>query len=74
MIEKGYMADQSELGNVYYPSEGIRITEGIAVNYMDYPWISCFEVEGIEIIKDKKAQREWILEHPDMGYSLVDEK
>lgn len=72
MEEKGYHADQSEMGNVYYPREGIRIPGDISVNYMDYPWISCFEVEGIEIIKDKKAEREWILEHPDMGFELED--
>lgn len=72
MEEKGYRTAQSEMGNVYYPKEGICISDEIAVNYMDYPWISCFEVEGIEIIKDKKAEREWILEHPDMGFALED--
>lgn len=52
MAEKGYEAAQSELGNVYYPREGIKIPDNIAVNYEDYPWISCFRVEGIEIIKE----------------------
>ena len=42
--------DKSELGNVYYPSTGICIEEGIAIHYMDYPWISCFEVKGIQIL------------------------
>lgn len=51
MAEKGYESDCSEVGNVYYPREGIRILDGIAVNYVEYPWITCFEVEGIEIVK-----------------------
>ena len=48
MLEKGYETDQSELGNVYYPREGIKIPDHIIV---EYPWVTCFEVEGIEIIK-----------------------
>lgn len=56
MEKKGYVTDQSEMGNVYYPSESIRIAEKIAVNYVDYPWISCFEVEGIEITKAEDAE------------------
>lgn len=51
MLAKGYRAEESELGNVYYPGEGIMIPDKITVNYMEYPWISCFEVEGIEIGK-----------------------
>lgn len=51
MTEKGYEADCSEVGNVYYPREGVNISGSIAVNYVEYPWITCFEVEGIEIIK-----------------------
>lgn len=51
MLEKGYEADQSELGNVYYPGEGVVIPENITINYIEYPWITCFEVEGIEIVK-----------------------
>lgn len=51
MLEKGYVLDESVLGKVYYPKEGIRIQDKIIVKYVDYPWISCFEVEGIEILK-----------------------
>ncbi len=51
MFEKGYVSDASELGKVYYPKEGIQIPEQIVVKYVDYPWISCFEVEGIIIEK-----------------------
>lgn len=53
MLEKGYEADQSELGNVYYPREGILIPDHIAVKYVEYPWVTCFEVEGIEIIREE---------------------
>ncbi|BDF33217.1 hypothetical protein CE91St62_12820 [Lachnospiraceae bacterium] len=51
MLEKGYDVDESELGNVYYPKEGIIIPGQIMVRYVEYPWITCFEVEGIEIKK-----------------------
>lgn len=53
MREKGYTADQSELGNVYYPAEGVSREETVSVNYVEYPWITCFEVEGLSIVKDK---------------------
>ena len=51
MLTKGYVLDESVLGKVYYPKEGIQIQDKIIVKYVDYPWISCFEVEGIEILK-----------------------
>lgn len=63
MFEKGYVLDESVLGKVYYPKEGIRIQDKIIVKYVDYPWISCFEVEGIEILK-KESQSE----QPDNGF------
>lgn len=50
MQEKGYEAAESELGSVYYPKEGIRLSDNSMVNYMEYPWITCFETEGIEIV------------------------
>lgn len=52
MLAKGYETDESELGNVYYPREGIVIPDHIEVNYIEYPWITCFEVEGVEILKE----------------------
>lgn len=52
MKEKGYLCEHSEVGNVYYPAEGVRLTDDAAVNYVEYPWITCCEVEGIEIIKE----------------------
>nr|WP_307999874.1 hypothetical protein [uncultured Merdimonas sp.] len=49
MKERGYAVDQSELGNVYYPEKGISRDEKVSVNYVEYPWITCFEVEGLNI-------------------------
>ena len=70
MLEKGYVLDESVLGKVYYPKEGIRIPNKITVKYVDYPWISCFEVEGIEILKSKAGEQENEDEQPDNGFSF----
>lgn len=51
MAKQGYAFQQSELGKVYYPREGVLLNEKIEVKYVEYPWITCFEVEGIEILK-----------------------
>ena len=67
MLEKGYTLDESVLGKVYYPREGIRIHDKIIVKYVDYPWISCFEVEGIEILKTEGEG-----EQTDNGFSFGD--
>ena len=53
MQKKGYAVSQSELGNVYYPEEGGEVPENIVVKYVEYPWITCFEVEGLKIMKEK---------------------
>lgn len=50
MLEQGYVFQQTELGKVYYPQEGILLEETIEVKYVEYPWITCFEVEGIRIL------------------------
>lgn len=47
MQDLGYETDVSELGNVFYPKEGVVISGEIAVNYIEYPWLTCFEVDGI---------------------------
>ena len=65
MFEKGYVLDESILGKVYYPKEGIEIQDKIIVKYVDYPWISCFEVEGVEILKKESED-----ELPDNGFSF----
>lgn len=51
MLAKGYVCDESELGKVYYPDHGIVISDEVVVKYVEYPWITCFEVDGIEIEK-----------------------
>ena len=50
MRKKGYICETSELGNVYYPGEGVEISEKIIVKYVEYPWITRLETEGIKII------------------------
>lgn len=47
MAEKGYRVDRSTLGYVYYPKEGVCIADEIEVKYVEYPWITRFEVRGI---------------------------
>lgn len=51
MLVNGYVSEKSEFGNVYYPKEGIMVSEKIEVKYVEYPWITCFEVTGIDILK-----------------------
>lgn len=53
MLEKGYVAEKSELGAVYYPEEGVRVIGPIAVKYVEYPWITCFEVDGLGPVLEK---------------------
>ncbi len=55
MQEAGYQSERSEFGNVYYPKDGVRVSEQVIVKYVEYPWITCFEVEGIEIWKEKNG-------------------
>lgn len=47
--EKGYDCDESELGKVYFPNDGIILEEQVVIKRVEYPWITCFEVEGIRI-------------------------
>ena len=51
LTEQGYIFDNSILGKVYYKPEGIEVCGQIHVNYMEYPWLSCFETEGIRMKK-----------------------
>lgn len=51
MFAEGYISEKSPLGNVYYKPEGIFVDGDISINYMEYPWITCFEVEGLVIEK-----------------------
>ena len=61
MMEAGYQCDESELGKVYYQTEGVEIQDKILVKYVQYPWMECFEVEGIEIL----GKNEFSFDFPD---------
>ena len=43
MLAQGYVCETSPLGNVYYLPDGVTVTGDISINYMEYPWITCFE-------------------------------
>lgn len=49
-IGQRYICDESVLGRVYYPKEGVELDGQIAVRYMEYPWISTFETDGIRAV------------------------
>lgn len=51
MTEAGYAIEKSDFGNVFYKVNEVRITENAIVKYAEYPWITRFEVEGIDIIR-----------------------
>lgn len=53
MAEQGYVSDESELGKVYYPKKGIMREAEVTVKRMEYPWITCLEVEGMKIVKSE---------------------
>ena len=47
MLAQGYVCVASPLGNVYYLPDGVTVAGDISINYMEYPWITCFEVSGL---------------------------
>ena len=49
MLAQGYVCVASPLGNVYYLPDGVTVTGDISINYMEYPWITCFEVSGLAV-------------------------
>lgn len=51
METAGYVWENSELGYVYYLQEEICFSDQAEIRYVEYPWITCFEVEGIELKK-----------------------
>ena len=51
MLAQGYVCKTSPLGNVYYLPDGVTVNGDISINYMEYPWITCFEVSGRERFK-----------------------
>ena len=52
LLAQGYTWEPSELGNVYYPAEGVIIDGEITVRYEEHPWLTCFEVDGLLPAKD----------------------
>lgn len=48
--EQGYLQEESTLGQVYYPAKGVELYGQIVIRYMEYPWISTFEIDGIRAL------------------------
>ena len=49
MLAQGYVCETSPLGNVYYLPDGVTVNGNISINYMEYPWNTCFEVSGLTV-------------------------
>lgn len=49
MLAQGYVCVASPLGNVYYLPDEVVVDGDISINYMEYPWITCFEVNGLTV-------------------------
>ncbi len=47
-LENGYLADETAIGKAYYPRSGVRITGPVGVRYEVRPWVTRFEIDGIE--------------------------
>ena len=52
MREEGYLVEETELGKVYYPAKGLSFAEDAQIKRMEYPWITCLEVDGAIIHKE----------------------
>jgi len=50
-----FYIDESVLGKVYIPKEGVTIAGPIAVRYERHPWIECFEIDGILALRPKRS-------------------
>lgn len=55
--ELGFVCDESVMGKVYYPKEGVKIEGAIVVRYMEYPWISAFEIDGIFALSTEEKKK-----------------
>ena len=56
-IKKGYSIFESELGKVYIPTKQVELSDEIAIRYEKYPWVECFEVDGVKAKPPKKKKR-----------------
>lgn len=54
MLERGYIADDSPIGKVYYPSSGVAIDGEISVLYEKKPWLEAFRVTGLKPVLVKR--------------------
>lgn len=50
-----YLTDETGLGRVYIPKEGVLVTGPICVRYEKYPWLEKFEVDGLRPAPPKRA-------------------
>lgn len=55
-VKEGYVCDRSEIGMVYYKDSIVEVTGPIEINYMEYPWMSYFEVEGLRLCRSGKRE------------------
>ena len=53
MCDEGYLVEETELGKVYYPSKGLSFADNAEIKRMEYPWITCLEVDGAIINKEE---------------------
>ena len=53
MLSEGYAVEESELGKIYYPAKGLSFEENAEIKRMEYPWITCLEVDGAIIHKEE---------------------
>ena len=49
----GNLVEETELGKVYYPSKGLSFAKDAVIKRMEYPWLTCLEVEGAIINKEE---------------------
>lgn len=55
-MERGYIWEKSMLGRVYYPADGVKLCGRAAIRYMEYPWISTFETDGIRAVTENNEK------------------
>lgn len=54
-IKEGYRQDESLIGNVYIPTNGVDIVGPIKIRYERRPWIEQFEIDGIKPLRPKRT-------------------
>lgn len=54
-IALGYTRDESQLGNVYIPEDGVDIVGPIKIRYERHPWIEQFEIDGVKPLMPKRT-------------------